>query len=100
MSDDHDDVMSGVAAYMAGMDVHVKFGDFTLNGGRIVGLVAIGPVLPTYMQFFCSIQLQFADELNKLATSHPADIWLDMRLTVPEKCVQFRDPPLNRSGEI
>ena len=34
-----DDVISGVATYKVGVDDHVKFGDTTFNGGRIIRLV-------------------------------------------------------------
>ena len=89
------EVKSGVAVAYANMDVCVKFGDTRLSRAELFDSFPVGPVLRYFVQY--SIVL-FAADRKQLAQSYPADRCI--KPTVRDKCVKFRDPRLNRCGEI
>ena len=81
-----------MAVDWVGVDVHVIFGDSTLIRGRIIRLIASWSRF-THMQYSITVCSRLE------AASDVISGWF-MMLAVPDNRVQFRDPRLNRSGEI
>ena len=75
------------------MDIHIKFGDSTLNNGRIIRLFA-GRISFTHFwavfKYFCS-RLEAASDVVSSRFVEP---------TVPNKSVKFGNPGADRSREI
>ena len=66
---------------------------FEVKQRRIIRLVAVGPVICIIVQYL--IAMCGRQEATSYVISGRY-----IRLTVPDKCVQFRAPSLNRSGEL
>ena len=86
------DVLSGAAIGYVNVDVSVKLDDSTLNIGQIVRPFAGR----TRFTHFCAVfnySLRPTDDMSGISGRF-------VRLTVPNEPVKFRDPRLNRSGDI
>ena len=82
--------MTPFVVWLVGIDIGVKFGDSMLNSGWIIRLFAASQVLRTFVQY-----------LLYLATDRKRrHIRQFCGVNCPDKRVKFRDPSLNRSGEI
>ena len=76
------------------MDVREKLGDSSLNGGRIIRLFdRPDPFSRAFVLYLIAL-------CNRPETASEVVSGRFVCSIVPDKCVKFRDPRLNRSREI
>ena len=86
--------MSGTALEYVDTDVAASFGDCRLNSDRIIRLlVRIDPFFHTCVHYLPALR-------SRLEPASDIILGSFMRPVVVDKCVKFRDPQLNGSGEM